>query len=103
MRHVNEFSIEKMCTIFEISESRFYAWRKNLRRAIDEFTGNQSFEAPNLQSHDRFQPLVFHCAGPRQTRFQSHRAQPNLGQRFDLYPSRTPLDVFDHRNGLVGP
>jgi putative transposase len=32
MRHVNEFSIEKMCTIFEISESSFYAWRKNPRR-----------------------------------------------------------------------
>ena len=32
MRQANEFSIEMMCKIFEISESSFYAWRKNPNR-----------------------------------------------------------------------
>ena len=32
IRHVNEFPIEMMCKIFAISESSFYAWRKNHHR-----------------------------------------------------------------------
>lgn len=31
MRHANEFSIEVMSKVFEISESICYAWRKNPR------------------------------------------------------------------------
>ena len=74
---------------------------RTLRCEMDELTGNQSIEAPNLQGHDRLESLVLDCSRSCEARLQPHRPQPNLGQRFDLHPGRTPLDVFDHRDGFM--
>ncbi|WP_297337941.1 IS3 family transposase [Algoriphagus sp.] len=47
--HQGEFAVEKMCRVFEVSRSGFYAWliRKPSKRALE----NQAFKATILELH----------------------------------------------------
>lgn len=60
--HQGEFAVEKMCRVFEVSRSGFYAWliRKPSKRALE----NQAFKATILELH---QLSKFRLGSPKLT------------------------------------